>query len=490
MVWRQILGYLPLNMVQGLAGFAAIVILTRLLSTEDYGRYALVFALVQLVHVAGFSWLHAAMARFFAGAQRDGTTGNYLATGYAAFFFSAAPIGLLYIVGVIAFAPDPRLETALFFGLGLLIIRALVMMGLEVHKAGQHIARFTTLEAAYSLLGLGFGVALILTSDLAASAPLCGLMLAALLCLGVDLPSQLRGATRGTLYRAKLRRFMAYGIPVSLSLILEQTLLSSDRFLIQYFLGEASVGLYAASHALANRTLDVVFIWLSAGILPLALTALETDGVEKARTILKHYGEILLFITVPAAIGLALVARPLAHVMLGAEFRDAASAIIPWIAAAGLMNGVMTYYVHHAFILAERTSTMAATMIVPTLANLGLNVLLIPWLGLQGALIATVAAYAIGLGICVIVTRHLFPLPLLGASFLRTLLAGAIMAACITALPLSADLPGLFLGIGAGVASYMLAALALNLGDCRTMAFKLSERFDAWRTRQQMKRGI
>ena len=71
MFWRGVWGYLPAQIVQGVVGFLTIFVFTRLLSAEDFGRYALAFSVMTLAHVATFSWLEAAMARFWA-AQRDG----------------------------------------------------------------------------------------------------------------------------------------------------------------------------------------------------------------------------------------------------------------------------------------------------------------------------------------------------------------------------------------------------------------------------------
>ena len=62
MFWRGVLGYLPVNVVQGLTGFLAIVVFTRLLPPEQYGAYALAFSVVSLTHTLAFTWLEAAMA--------------------------------------------------------------------------------------------------------------------------------------------------------------------------------------------------------------------------------------------------------------------------------------------------------------------------------------------------------------------------------------------------------------------------------------------
>ena len=62
MFWRGVWGYLPANIIQGLVGFGAILVFTRLLSPDDFGRYALAISITTLVHVGAFSWLEASMA--------------------------------------------------------------------------------------------------------------------------------------------------------------------------------------------------------------------------------------------------------------------------------------------------------------------------------------------------------------------------------------------------------------------------------------------
>ena len=37
MFWRGVLGYLPVNIVQGLTGLLTIVVFTRVLAPADYG---------------------------------------------------------------------------------------------------------------------------------------------------------------------------------------------------------------------------------------------------------------------------------------------------------------------------------------------------------------------------------------------------------------------------------------------------------------------
>src|SRR4051812_41050142 len=104
MFWRGVLGYLPVNIVQGVVGLLTIVLFTRVLSPEQYGVYALAFSVYTLVQTCLLTWTEAAMARFLATRAEDGRLADHFATLYRLWFCAA----LLVPVGgavVLAFAP-------------------------------------------------------------------------------------------------------------------------------------------------------------------------------------------------------------------------------------------------------------------------------------------------------------------------------------------------------------------------------------------------
>ena len=57
MFWRGVVGYLPMNIVQGLVGFFAIFVFTRALTPAEFGVYALAFSAMSLGHTLTFTWL-------------------------------------------------------------------------------------------------------------------------------------------------------------------------------------------------------------------------------------------------------------------------------------------------------------------------------------------------------------------------------------------------------------------------------------------------
>src|SRR3546814_16579313 len=62
--------------------------------------------------------------------------------------------------------PYTTLFRSLFFVLAALLLRSILMMGLETHRAARNVRLFGALESAYVLIGLAAGVGLILATDL------------------------------------------------------------------------------------------------------------------------------------------------------------------------------------------------------------------------------------------------------------------------------------------------------------------------------------
>lgn len=468
MLGRHIFGYLPVNAVQGLVSFGIIAIFTRLLVPAEFGRYALAMAGVQLALGACFFWLHASMGRFYESSARDGRLRHYLASGLAAFAVTASFVAFVAGLVLIVFGRESEFFAVGLAGLSALLVRALLMMGLEVARASRDVGRYSLLESGQALLGLGLGVLLVLTTDLRGAAPLVGLTMANGLFVLLDLPRLLRLMGRFAPRSRELKLFALYGLPLSASILLELILSSSDRFLVGHYLGEAAVGVYAVGYSLADRTLAILFSWVTMAAVPLTFAALERDGAEAARVLCRQNAETLMFLGLPAAAGLAMVADPLAAVMAGPEFRAAAAAIIPWIALAGLLHGFTLHYLHHSFLFARRTELLVWIMAVPAVLNVILNVFLIPLLGLDGAILSTVLAYAVALVLSGIFGHRLFPLPIPGRALVEGVVATAAMAAGVTAVPDFGGIAGLAVKVAAGALIYAGVAVALDLAGCRS----------------------
>jgi len=156
-------------------------------------------------------------------------------------------------------------------------------------------------------------------------------------------------------------------------------------------------------------------------------------------------------------------------VMVDEGLREGAVRTIPGIALAGFFNGLLVYYWTEAFQLTRKSLRRALYMLVPTVFNLAANLVLIPWLGLMGAVYATVASYLLGNVVMALGGRGLFAMPLPLDSAARVLLATAIMVAAVWWLPDPGGLVELALKAVVGILVYAAAAWWLDAGGVRDL---------------------
>jgi len=475
MFWRGVFGYLPMNIVQGLTGFLSIIVFTRWLSPADYGVYALSFSAMSLAHTLVFTWMEAAMARFYAPEAEAGRLPEHFATLYRCWALAAVGFAVL-AGGVLWLWPaDNALRIAIGAGLASILSRSLLKLNTERRRAAGDVRGAALTDMAQTLGGFAIGAGLILVG-LRGGAPVAGMGAAAAIVLALLLPTELRRVGGGVFNPARARTYAVYGLPVSLSLILALALATTDRFLLAAYLGDTAVGVYHAGYSLASRTLDVLFIWLGAAGGPALIVALERGGAEALQRAAREQVGVMVALALPAVVGLGLVARPLAEVMVGPALREGAAEVTPWIAASALFAGLTTYYAHQAFTLGRRTGLLLVAMAIPAAANIVLCLVLIPRFGLPGAMWATTASYGIGLAASLILGRLARPLPLALAEIVKAALASALMGLVVSTLPASGGGVELALKAVVGILAYGLAAYAIDVGGVRSRSAELTAR--------------
>ena len=466
MFWRGLVGYLPANIVQGVVGVLTLLFFTRLLSADDFGRYALAFSVMGIAHVAVFTWIEAAMARFWAAQTSEAAMRGHFATLYRYFALLTAiylPAAALFVW---LWPMDAELRIAVAIGLAGVPVRSAYRLIQERRRAAGAVAAAAGLDMAVTITGFLFGL---LAAILGAggSAPLIGLAIAPFMAALIYSPGEQRRGAGGEIQRSRARDYAAYGYPIAASLILALVLSSTDRLLLAVFLDEAAVGAYHAGYSLANRTLDVIFIWLGAASGPALVMAFERGGVPALRQAAREQASTFVLIAMPATAGLALVSTPLAELIIGEALRAQAATITPLIALSALIAGLTTYYFHQAFTLGRRTRLLLVAMTLPALANVGLNLILIPRMGVSGAALATVISYGLGIVASAALGRRAIALPVPWSAVARCGAATAIMAAVVMAIPAYGGGMELFAKAAAGVVVYAVMAWFFDAAGVR-----------------------
>jgi O-antigen/teichoic acid export membrane protein len=475
MIWRRLFGYFPASLAGGLASVGAVYALTRLLSPADYGFYALALTTMGIVYTLSVTWAEAAAYRFAAAAAPRGELPNHIRTILALLACSAA-IGIALMTGAILIATDPMLRLALAVAMTTMALTPIVNAAQEMNRALDRVSRYATLRVIQDFGAFTLGTFLAWQTGLGPAAPFAGLASVLALIAFIEGARLWRESKGGKFEAVRVKPYLRYGVPVAIALALNIALDAGDRFLIALFLGPEAVGIYAAGYGLADKSVGLLCIWAGAAGGPMMMAAWERDGAPGLRETSSHAARTLMLIAAPAAAGLALVAQPLSEVMIGEEMRAQAAAIMPWIALSGLINGFVLHYVSEAYQLSKRTGLRAGLMAIPALANLALNAILLPRIGLMGAVYSTVACYALALVLLASVSRRLAPLSWPWADFLKVAGTCAAMAITVRLLPSPGGLSELLLKAGAGAVVYVLAALIFDAAGARSALQQFSAR--------------
>lgn len=474
MLARHILGYIPSLVVPALSSFAAIYCFTRLMSTDEYGYYALVLSAMTLLNAVFFYWLQVSIPRLMPQAEREGKPESLKMTSYASYGFMSflLVIGALVLIG---FIPDEHMQMVAWLAVPMALARGALNMNQAFHRSALNIKRYNLLECGQALLGLLIGLALVYFFDMGVAGAILGMVAGMAIMLLVDIRVMLT-LMPSRFDREMLHEFFHFGWPLVMSFALGFVISSSDRFLIEHFRDASEVGIYAAGYSLMDRIATIVFMIVATASFPLTVHKLETEGEQAAREQTYNNGVALLILALPACAGLVLTTEQLSAVLIGGEFRAGAIQVMPWVAASALFNGMSLHYFDHAFHLAKKPLLLTLTQGPVALFNVTANLILVPKYGYMGAAYSTAASYLLQMSMSVLVGRRVFKINFPFKPALKITACVMLMSLALESLTFSADLTGLILMVIIGGGVYGAGLLAFNVMNIRSRLAEIKDR--------------
>ena len=473
---KGLLGYLPANILQGIVGFATLMAFTRILRPSDYGAYVLALGVSSIAYTLVFTWMESAMARFYP-AERNADPQAPLLYGTLYRLFAVIAVLFLALLAAAAAlwptqgADQAALKFAVVVGLAANAPRSLVKL---VQEQRRSIGRVSAAAGIDMLMtGGGFALGLVFAwLGLKGAAPLAGLGAMAVVVLPFFAREDWGRAWKGQFSAGAARAYSQYGYPISLSLIMTIVLYTADRFMIAHFLSQADAGAYHAGFSIASRVIDVMFVWFGAAGVPAMINALENGGQASLNAEARRQIVLMALVLFPAVAGIISVAAPLSSVLIGEGLRGKALAITPLVTCGALLAGLNNGYFLLSFTLAKKTRLLVLAMLIPALANIALNWVLIPRLGLIGAAGAYLASFAIGIAAAWTLGRRAQPMPVPLVDLAKIAGAAGVMALALSLIPPLGVALDLALKPALGVLIYAALAYGLDLGGARGFADK------------------
>lgn len=434
--------YLIGNLLQKATAFVLIPLYTHALTTAQYGLLELANTMVNLLLILVALGVPSAINKCYHRDCADEATRSRLA-GTALLF----TIGFTGIIALAAWSLEGRLAGVLFSGpegalvyrytLVWVVLAQLAVIPFEWVRAsgrphlyvGLSLIQLVVQSVCIVLLVHGWGLGL--------SGVLAGNVLGLLV---VNLVGGVLLAPRIslTIDRPLLMAMASFGLAMTPVFISSWIVNVSDRFFVQSMVGLGALGVYSLGYKFGAIVDLLIVMPFQRAWTPIFF---QMAGESRAPQSLARVTTYLMGGLGLASLAVSLGVPPLLRIIASPEFQGAA-AVVPLICLAYLLGGLANC-LGNGLIVAGRVRLIAAYAALAALTNLALNALLIPWMGVQGAAIATVLAFAVQLGaILFSLSRH-YPVRLewrrmagLGLSCLAPFLASL----ALPSLPLGADI--------------------------------------------------
>jgi O-antigen/teichoic acid export membrane protein len=387
----QVLSYWVASAVPMATSIVSVVVFTRLVSVEDYGRFVFVTSVVALLITGLSGWAEYAVLRVVPEQSDDRGTTAVMAVMRQLVARLAGFTAGLGLVGGLAAAHWSWLPSTLVPyvvpAAGVVLVRPVYQVLRIAYQARGQATTYAGYETVQAVLTFLVGVVMVgilpwgMAGRLWAETLVVG-------ALAVAAGYALRGHDGNTsgwnpaARRQLARRVFRLGLPIvgwfsglSLMAVLERGILRS-------LAGDAVVGSYGAVFALIERTSTLTFAPLLMAVFP-RLVKIFADrgnvaaGAALGRAVLVFSGVAVVYL----GAGFAL-AKPLLGIVVPRSYTVGAD-VVPWLLLAFVVWH-LAMYAHKGAELYERTWTMLAAMGVAVTICAVANLLLIPRLGVSG----------------------------------------------------------------------------------------------------------
>jgi O-antigen/teichoic acid export membrane protein len=201
---------------------------------------------------------------------------------------------------------------------------------------------------------------------------------------------------------------------------------SSDRYVIGILLGASSVGYYSPGYSLGG--IVRMFVSPLSFLLPSILSEnYDKNQIENVKHILGYSFKYFMIIAIPATFGLSLLSKPLLTILSTPEIAEKGYLITPFVAVSMLIFGAYTLILQ-IIILEKQTHISGKVWIIAAILNLGLNFLLVPYIGIIGAAFTTLLAFGFSFLITFIYSSKMLPFDMSLRPILKSLFSSSVMA--------------------------------------------------------------
>jgi len=384
------------QILMNVTSFVLLPVITKTLGVYDYGIWSQLSVTVSLLTILSLLALSLAFVRFFSSK----TDKKEISKGFFSIFFFIVLLSLVIVSILIVFSKSISLflfKTSIYSTLiqitsFLIVLHALYTIVLFYFRIYRQMLVYSGLIlfatvgqmalTIFMLVFLGYGIYGIVFSALFSYfVPLVIALGIIIKQVGFSLPSF-----------SDMSKYLLFSLPLAPNSLMYWITDASDRYIVGFFLGTVSVGVYSAAYGIGN--LVYLFVWPLQMILFPQLSKLYDNGeMGEVKTYISYSLKFFLLISVPSVVGLTVLAEQILVLLTTIDFIKG-STVIPLIALSALFAGIYQI-IMNITIICKKTKYNFWIQVFSALSNIALNIILIPLIGIIGAAIATLFSFII-----------------------------------------------------------------------------------------------
>ncbi len=410
---------LTLTVGQRLIGFVRNILFCSFLQDDELGRWSLAFSFLLLAAPLAVAGLPGSFGRYVEYYRSRGQLGTFLRrTVFASIGLVALAVALLAWWGPF-WAWLVLGDSSLVGTMRLLAITLVVFIAYnfvtELLTAMRKVRAVSIMQFVSSVLFAVLAIGLLLLSSLREEAVIVAFGISSLIAVLVVI-----GPLRGIRKEANesvvplshwglWERLLPFATWVWLTNILANLFDAADRFMIVHL---AKGGLASADSLVgqyhSSRVVPYLLIAISAMMAAVILPYLSHDWEAGDRPAVSRRQVLTLKLcglVLTAVGGLMLLGAPLLFTWILRGKYDQGLAVLPWTLTYCIWFSLITIAQNYLW-CAEKARLGTLSLLIGLIANLLLNVLLLPRFGLLGAIMATAAGNALALGLVLYFSRQ------------------------------------------------------------------------------------
>jgi O-antigen/teichoic acid export membrane protein len=410
-----------------------IPIVTRLYSPDDYGNYATVLSIHNMLQTFVF-WLESVVKRYYAQSKQN----NELNILFMGTMLLSSSITVVLIIFVLVFTfisgngINPDFKLMLWILPLYLLISNLSSHILSYIQSGYNIIEYSIWSilkvVVAPVLGFAFSIYIMpSTLSLFVSYVICDVFI-----LFVAFQRHKRSFQPFDLHMLNLThllKYVRYGLPLFPSMIFYTIFNVSDRLLLQAMSNAEQVGVYSINYQIVTLMGGVLVSVIAVPFDPLLVMYWEKHGKHITELILSHIARLYIFMAFPAMFGLIVIHKELMPFIIDVKYLSN-NYLIEILVISVIFQG-FSNLAEKGILLSEKTQYYAYSNGAAALINIVINVVTIPIYGYIAAAASTLIGRVLQFGLLYSFSRKTLVLRIPWIELAKSLIASLLMSLTI-----------------------------------------------------------